>query len=722
MDHRLGPGSGNDAHVAEMIDVEDFCYHHADAFLACGPNIVDEVESQYDVVLPRERLGFVAHGLPDAAVTTARMDPDRVNVLFVGRLEPRKGIDVFLACIPDLAERFPHAVFTIVGDDTIPSETGRTYRAEFEASEPALRDRVQFLGAVDDDELWQQYAACDVFVAPSRYESFGLILVEAMILSKPVIACAVGGMPEIVEQDANGYLVAPGSVDELRDAIAELVASPALREQFGRRSRELYEQNYRVETMVFGINRFYDELVGRSTADAPTRQARVEQVARPSEAARLVAITPAAASDPALVASPRADVDLDSSGSTRLGQPDLTAKLRCRECGGTLAGRYRVVTADGRPKTGQLVCERDGVVAVIEQFTLDFRPDSEPEPLPPGIEPTVIAPLGEHRVHPGDPALRTTGEWTRHNAYLHSKGALGDEVATTVECTDAIVRFMTNAWSGTVDVFVDDRLVRSIDLYEREGSNTVTISVLEDAPLASRSIRVVVRGTAHPDAHAPGVFFHGFVFYGPKRAGFEDPVPMNFGNGYSPIIEQYLADVPADHMILECGGGDRRRCRDNYVNIEYLKVELADIYSDTHRLPFADDTFDFVFSQAVFEHLANPFEAAQELRRVAKPGALILTEVAFMQPLHAAPYHFFNMTPAGVEELFKPCTVVESDWFGPLSETVDWLMRAAELPGKVPQDRLDRIVADLQEFDRSIDHERLRPVAGAVYHVVRNDA
>jgi ubiquinone/menaquinone biosynthesis C-methylase UbiE len=155
------------------------------------------------------------------------------------------------------------------------------------------------------------------------------------------------------------------------------------------------------------------------------------------------------------------------------------------------------------------------------------------------------------------------------------------------------------------------------------------------------------------------------------------------------------------------------------VNFEYLGFELADAYGDIHRLPFADGVFDFVFTQAVFEHVRNPFDAARELIRVCKPGGLVVTEVAFMQPLHAVPYHFFNMTQWGVEELFSGCEVVEADWFGELSETVDWLLRAANLAEDAPPHLLAELRGRLTELDRYIDHADLKAVASAYYLVAR---
>src|SRR5207249_2216616 len=97
----------------------------------------------------------------------------------------------------------------------------------------------------------------------------------------------------------------------------------------------------------------------------------------------------------------------------------------------------------------------------------------------------------------------------------------------------------------------------------------------------------------------------------------------------------------------------------------------------------------------------------------------IITEVAFLQPLHAVPYHFFNMTTWGVEELFRDCTILESDWFGDLSVTVDWLLRSVNLPEKVPVGRIERVVEEFREFDGLVSHDELKSVASGVYIVAR---
>jgi glycogen(starch) synthase len=255
IDPRTDP---QDPYTRQLLTLERQCYEHATAFLACGPASLDQIEQEYGIELPRERIGFVPFGIRDRGNSEPLGVPGRVNVLFVGRLEARKGIDTFLEAVAILLPEVPEVVFTIVGNDSIPSESGRTYREEFEGTvEPRLRDgRVVFRGIVPDDELDRYYAGCDVFVAPSRSESFGLILLEAMREGKPVIAGDVGGMREVVEHELNGLLVPPDDVQELADALRCLVKSAALRERFGRHSRELFEERFTAARMALGYERF----------------------------------------------------------------------------------------------------------------------------------------------------------------------------------------------------------------------------------------------------------------------------------------------------------------------------------------------------------------------------------------------------------------------------------------------------------------------------------
>ncbi len=263
---RLDPRiDADDPGIRERLALERRCYEEATAYLACGPASLAQVESDYAIALPRRRVGFVPFGIPDLPeLDPLVVAPGNVNVLFVGRLEARKGVDTLLDAVARLLPLVPDVAFTIVGNDRITSESGGSYREEFEAlMDPALRrDRVFFKGVVSDKELARYYAGCDIFVAPSRSESFGLITLEAMREGKPVIAGDVGGMREVVEHEGNGLLVPPGDAAALADALQRLIESPELREQFGRHSRELFLDRYTADRMAEGYERFCLELTG----------------------------------------------------------------------------------------------------------------------------------------------------------------------------------------------------------------------------------------------------------------------------------------------------------------------------------------------------------------------------------------------------------------------------------------------------------------------------
>ena len=247
------------------------------AYLANSTSVINEIERCYDVELPRDHIALVPHGLPERRQVDAVPTSDgSVNVLFVGRLEHRKGIDTLLEAIPMVLARCPSATFTIVGDDSIPAPGGGTYRARFEADGGVGPDarygtggagavaaptvgRVRFLGRLDDEELERHYAGCDLLVAPSRYESFGLVLLEAMRHGKAVVAGDTGGMRDIV--DGNGVLVPPGDADALASAVIDLLHERERRERLGARSLSLFAERYSDEHMVDGVERLYRQLV-----------------------------------------------------------------------------------------------------------------------------------------------------------------------------------------------------------------------------------------------------------------------------------------------------------------------------------------------------------------------------------------------------------------------------------------------------------------------------
>jgi phosphatidylinositol alpha-mannosyltransferase len=160
-------------------------------------------------------------------------DPDRVNVLFVGRLDPRKGVQVLLEAMSEvLARTGDRARLLIVGDSYL--------RGRFEGSlAPATRAHVHFLGHVPSHDLPRWYATGDIFVSPALgHESFGIVLVEAMASGRAVVASDIPGYRSVVQPGVNGVVTPPGDVPALAEAIAALVMDPERRATLAQRGRE----------------------------------------------------------------------------------------------------------------------------------------------------------------------------------------------------------------------------------------------------------------------------------------------------------------------------------------------------------------------------------------------------------------------------------------------------------------------------------------------------
>ena len=233
-----------------MLALEKELMEKANAVRSISSAIRRDIEKAYDFRFAEEQVVVSPLGLADLG-KPAEHKNDRTTVLFVGRLEHRKGIDVLLEAIPLVLREAPDLAFRIIGDDSIPGPGKKTYRAAFEKSEAgrAVAGNVRFEGKVDEAALNRAYAECDIFLSPSRYESFGLVFLEAMRQGKPVIGCDIGGMPEIIAPDT-GLLVPPGDARTLAAAILKLARDPALRQAMGTAGRSRFEAAFTDRVMA----------------------------------------------------------------------------------------------------------------------------------------------------------------------------------------------------------------------------------------------------------------------------------------------------------------------------------------------------------------------------------------------------------------------------------------------------------------------------------------
>ncbi len=191
--------------------------------------------------------------------------PGPPTVVYLGRLEHRKGTVELLQAVPHVLAAVPDARFVLIGGDRPHCPGGRTHAAYLaDDFPPEVRDRVTLAGRLPqaDVDAWLQRA--DLFVAPSRYESFGLIFLEAMRWGTPVVGTTAGGIPEVVGHGTSGWLVPPENPGELAAAVVRLLTDDGLRAALGAAGRERAEKEFAVERMANRMAELYAEVVTRS--------------------------------------------------------------------------------------------------------------------------------------------------------------------------------------------------------------------------------------------------------------------------------------------------------------------------------------------------------------------------------------------------------------------------------------------------------------------------
>ncbi len=180
-------------------------------------------------------------------------------ILYVGRIEPLKGIDTLLRaiafCVNDEVICADQVSVAIIGGNPCSNDNAEMARLKALREHLGLRELVTFLGAREQDTLNYYYSAADVVVMPSHYESFGMVALEAMACGTPVVASDVGGLSCLVQDGVTGFRVPNGNPTALSDALEKVVLNQELRAQLSRQAVE-YARLYsweRIADRVLGV-------------------------------------------------------------------------------------------------------------------------------------------------------------------------------------------------------------------------------------------------------------------------------------------------------------------------------------------------------------------------------------------------------------------------------------------------------------------------------------
>ena len=191
---------------------------------------------------------------------TQRREP---TILFVGRLERAKGIEVLARAIPRVCQDVPGARFVFIGTDR-PRPPNGSHRQFLEQSlaEYIASRRVDLRGAISQPKLVEAYHEADIGVVPSLlYESFSYTCAQTMACGLPVVASRIGGIPETLAHGECGVLVTPGNPQELSEALVELCSDPARRKALGAAGRERAVTAFSSETVAKQNLEVYEQAI-----------------------------------------------------------------------------------------------------------------------------------------------------------------------------------------------------------------------------------------------------------------------------------------------------------------------------------------------------------------------------------------------------------------------------------------------------------------------------
>jgi D-inositol-3-phosphate glycosyltransferase len=250
----------------------------ADRIVAATPAELAQLQWLYQadtkkvvVIPPGVDLGHFYPIAPDEAKEFVGIESNSRMLLFVGRIEPLKGIDTLIQAIADMRENGVfeknHLSLAVIGGDPdVSPEATSVEMARLQAMREqfGVQDLVAFLGRRSQDTLPYYYSAAEAVVVPSFYESFGMVALEAMACGTPVVASEVGGLAFLVQDEVTGFTVPSDEPDALARRLTELINNPALRKQMGAQAAK-FAQEYAWSKITARMINLYEDALSKTT-------------------------------------------------------------------------------------------------------------------------------------------------------------------------------------------------------------------------------------------------------------------------------------------------------------------------------------------------------------------------------------------------------------------------------------------------------------------------
>nr|WP_238718135.1 glycosyltransferase family 1 protein [Petrachloros mirabilis] len=266
------------------LAVEKACLDIADRVVATSPQEKNDMkrlvsEQGRIEIIPCgtdvERFGQFSRA---AARAHLGIDPQRQVIFYVGRFDPRKGIEILVRAVAHAQARKTGNLILVIGGGSRPGRTDGLERERIESlvNDLGLADLTQFPGRISEADLPAYYAAADVSVVPSYYEPFGLVAIEAMASGTPVIASDVGGLQYTVIPEQTGLLVPPRAVESLAAAIDRVLTDEGWRLQLGQAAQARVRTYFSWQGVAQQLSGLYARLLALDSQDMPAHSTEAD--------------------------------------------------------------------------------------------------------------------------------------------------------------------------------------------------------------------------------------------------------------------------------------------------------------------------------------------------------------------------------------------------------------------------------------------------------------
>lgn len=259
-----------DPEPQRRIDAETAVIRCSDAILANSAEEAAQLErfygadpSRIEIVPPGVDHAFFAPGNRRGARSALGVDPDGPLLLFVGRIQPLKGLDVAIQALAHLPRA---ARLVVVGGPSGEEGSAHEHHCHDLVRRLGLTDRVIFRPPQPHHLLSSYYRAADVCLVPSRSESFGLVALEANACGTPVVAAAVGGLLTLVDDERTGLLVDSRDPRAYADAVRRIIDNPAFAEALGEQAARK-ARGFTWSTTAARLRRLYADLTSNALVE-----------------------------------------------------------------------------------------------------------------------------------------------------------------------------------------------------------------------------------------------------------------------------------------------------------------------------------------------------------------------------------------------------------------------------------------------------------------------